>query len=354
MKIYNAHYCAACYFRTAADYPNKKCLLQLTERCNLHCVHCFVSSNDKGIDMDYEEIEKKIVPNFIKHKVKKVTLTGGEPLVYPKLYEVVQLLCRNDIDVSICTNASLITNTFLEKIKVFKNVHFNVSLDGFSHTSHGRFRGNENPFLYDTIINNIKMLGQFHLLNGILVTPNTFSCIDEYKKICEFAKNCNAKYVLMNPLSQFGRGELSSDFAMSEEDMCQLKSAVQQYESPEMEIIYIRFPNTEKKPLSKCHAGEILYIFSNGDIAYCPYMAFAAKDTISQYPYKNFIMGNIFSDTFDWDTDIENYQFLINYKDICKNCTDEKCKKGCFATKISQGKRLEDYDILCPLQQERR
>ena len=60
MKIYNAHYCAACYFRTAADYPNKKCLLQLTERCNLHCVHCFVSSNDKGIDMDYEESKRSI------------------------------------------------------------------------------------------------------------------------------------------------------------------------------------------------------------------------------------------------------------------------------------------------------
>lgn len=27
-KIYNENFCAACYFRTVAKYPQKKCLLQ--------------------------------------------------------------------------------------------------------------------------------------------------------------------------------------------------------------------------------------------------------------------------------------------------------------------------------------
>ena len=82
MKIYSENFCAACYFRSAADYPQKKCLVQLTERCNLHCKHCFVSSNNQGKDMEFNDFQGKIVPNFIENQVKKVTLTGGEPFVF--------------------------------------------------------------------------------------------------------------------------------------------------------------------------------------------------------------------------------------------------------------------------------
>lgn len=114
-KIYNEEYCAACYFRTIAEYPNKKCLIQLTEKCNLHCEHCFVSANGDGQEMDFEKIQDNILPQLLKNSVSKVTLTGGEPFVYPKLLNVIELLLKNNIAVSICTNATLITESFLDR-----------------------------------------------------------------------------------------------------------------------------------------------------------------------------------------------------------------------------------------------
>lgn len=348
-KIYNREYCAACYFRTIAEFPNRKCLIQLTEKCNLFCEHCFVSAEHTGNEMDFESIKNIILPQLIKNKISKVTLTGGEPFVYDKLIDVVQLLIDNNISVTICTNATLITEKFLNQIERYQNIHFNVSLDGFSSSSHGRFRGNDNEKLYDKIIENIKILGEKGLLNGILVTPNVYATIQEYRALCEFAKSNNAKYVLMNPLSQFGRGEQTIDIAYNEDQMRELKYETENLEDDNFEMVYIRFPNEEKKPLSECVAGKIMYIFTNGNIAYCPYLVFASRDQQSIYDENEFLMGNIYDEKFNWENSIRQYQFPVELSEVCGDCKNVNCKKGCYAAKIAYGKKLNDKDInLCP------
>lgn len=349
MKIYNEDYCAACYFRTIAEYPNRKCLIQLTEKCNLRCKHCFVSADNSGKEMDYEKIKENIVPQLVQNNVKKVTLTGGEPFVYERLYDVISLLCTHEINVSICTNATLISKEFLSKISKYQAVHFNVSLDGFSSNSHGKFRGNMKTELYKNIIRNVKLLGQSGLLNGILVTPNIYSSIEEYINLCNFAKECGANYVLMNPLSQFGRGEKSIKLAFDQIQMNKLRSATEKFGDEAMEMVYIRFPNNKNKPLGKCVAGKIMYIFTNGDIAYCPYMVFAAKDRNSLYEEQDFILGNIFEKDFDWNKSLEQYIFPVKYNEVCFDCDNASCRKGCYAAKIAKGRKLESSDDeVCP------
>lgn len=348
-KIYNIESCAACYFRTTAEYPNKKVLLQLTEKCNFHCKHCFVSANKNGTEMKYEDIENIMLPRLIENNVTKVTLTGGEPFVHKDLLKIIQLLRINNIAVSVCTNASLITKQFLEDIKHDDYIHFNVSLDGFSNTSHGKFRGNDNIELFNKIISNITMLGEYNKLNGILVTPNIYANVDEYKEICEFALQVGAHYVLMNPLSKFGRGQESIDLALSGVEMNKIRELTQKFNGPNLEIVYIRFPN-KGKLLSKCVAGNILYIFASGDITICPYMVFAAKDTVSQYDAKDFIFGNIFVGDFNMKKALEKYRLPGDTNvSTCSMCKFENCGRGCYAAKISRGLLLSDVDEdLCP------
>lgn len=353
VKVYNENYCAACYFRTIAEYPSRKCLIQLTERCNLHCEHCFVSADRTGAMIDFEIFRDKIVPQLVINNIKKVTLTGGEPFVYPKLKEVISLLVGHNIEISICTNATLITKEFVNQIEKYKDVHFNVSLDGFSAGSHGRFRGNQDLRLFETIISNIEMLGEKKLLNGILVTPNIYAAVEEYEKICEFAKKSHAKYVLLNPLSEFGRGEENICLGMAREQMEEIRNLTLKYSSDEMEVIYIRFPNSEKKPLSECVAGKIMYIFTNGDIAYCPYLVFASNDKNSLYSREDFVIGNIFEDNFDWEKKLKHFKMPVNKDEICIGCNEKICKKGCYAAKVSKGMRLSEPDVeLCPLRKK--
>lgn len=350
IKIYDSSRCSSCYFRTGPKSGQRKALLQITEKCNLRCEHCFVSSTETGNLIGYKDILDKVIPQFVDNSIAKVTITGGEPLIHPKLYEIVKSMTTNGISVGICTNATLITDDICELFSTLNNVHFNASLDGFSEMSHGRFRGSISSNIFKRTITGLNLLSDYKLLQGILCTPNIFTPLEEYAEICNFAREKHARYVLFNPLSEFGRGENNIELAYSADLMEELKALTLKYISTSFEVVYIRFPNTNRLPLCKCPAGDITYIFTNGDVAICPYMAFSSKDRISQYNYDSFIIGNIFERSFDYNDAIERYSFPVSYNDVCKSCSNRECMKGCFAARIAKGLSLAAADEeLCPL-----
>ena len=55
---------SSCYFRTSTIAPERKALVQITERCNLHCAHCFVSAGREGIDISLEQMEEAVLPRL--------------------------------------------------------------------------------------------------------------------------------------------------------------------------------------------------------------------------------------------------------------------------------------------------
>ena len=104
----------------------------------------------------------------------------------------------------ICTNATQTTDEQIARLKQLGNVHINVSFDGFRPESHGKFRGNQASFA--TTLATTRKFADAGLLQGLLSTPNALTEVDEFAALCEFAVEVDAEYVLMNPLSSFGRG----------------------------------------------------------------------------------------------------------------------------------------------------
>lgn len=347
-KIYNPDYAAACFFRSTVQPPQMKVMLQITEKCNLRCAHCFAESNSVGNEMTLQSIYDILVPQFIKNNVVKVTLTGGEPLVHPHAKEIAQLLLENKIGVSICTNGTLIDPSWTSQLTQYDNVHFNVSLDGMTLQSHGKFRGITSESVISTIKYNICTLGEFGLLNGILTTPNKYATIEEYVELCQFAKQAGANYVLMNPLSPFGRGTKTQPLAYSTEEMIELRERTSSLISEDFEIVYIRFPNAEHKPLGKCSLGSIPYVFCNGDIAICPYMVFASSGS-DLYQESDFIVGNVFQGA-DIGKEVANYHIPHATGTQHKNPECHNCGGGCYAIKIANNLPLSGCDIdMCPI-----
>ena len=351
-RIYDPNCASACFFRSSVKPPKMKIMLQITERCNLKCAHCFAESRDMGDEIDLESVQRIIIPQFIKNQVVKVTLTGGEPLVHQQFTEIATSLLEKGIGVSICTNGTLIDPAWVKWISPrYNNLHFNVSLDGLTMQSHGKFRGIISESTLATIIHNICLLGKLKLLNGILATPNKYATIDEYVELCKFAKKAGANYVLMNPLSPFGRGTKTQLLAYSNEEMISLQKATSFLISKSFEMVYIRFPNSEHKPIGKCPLGSIPYIFCNGDIAICPYMVFASNGN-NNYRANDFIVGNIFGGA-DIANSINEYILgkTFNFTQKDKACI--ACSRGCYAIKISNNQSLSDCDLnICPINGE--
>jgi radical SAM protein with 4Fe4S-binding SPASM domain len=349
-QIVLANTAASCYFRTSVEYPFRKVLIQITERCNLHCAHCFINAGKSGREISLSEINN-IIPKLRECRVVSITLTGGEPFCHAKVIEIASCLVDAGFTVSICTNATCIKEDDAKLMASIGNIHLNVSLDGFAAKSHGKFRGNMQSF--PRTISTIKMLGECKILQGILVTPNNLAQIDEYSQICLFAAECGASYVLMNPLSPMGRGvDSMGNLAMGNETMRSIKSRVLQF-ADKIQLALVHFPNDDKFPLSVCEAGNIIYIFANGKVAVCPYLVFAARTKQSVHDPEEFIVGNIFFDN-DIAAKLDAYNLQSHYQLglnlICEGCHfNLQCGKGCPAAVVASGNRIEAVDVaMCP------
>lgn len=342
--IYADDTAANCFFRSALNPPNLKVMLQITTRCNMCCKHCFLSATKTGSDLSYSKFESDILYRLIESNVKKVTLTGGEPLLHPFILKMLSALNSVGIQSCICTNASLVTEEMLNQLKNL-NVHFNVSLDGIAPNSHGRFREISTYSKFATVLENIQLIGKYNLLNGILTTPNRFAQPEEYIEICNFAINSGAKYLLMNPLAPFGRGKNATALALLPDEMNEIREMLNTHLSNlpnnnSFRLVFIRFPDCERKGNAPCSAGLIPYVFINGDIAICPYMVFAAENPCNNYLRSDFIVGNIFEE----GSITEKIQAYQSSHYFCQRGKKENL--GCAAIKIAKNLSLDSEDVL--------
>lgn len=74
--------------------------------CNLNCSYCDTLWAN-SIDCPAEEITGEGILEYIRSTgITNVTLTGGEPLIQPDIYPLIELLCVNGFQVEIETNGS--------------------------------------------------------------------------------------------------------------------------------------------------------------------------------------------------------------------------------------------------------
>lgn len=341
----------SCYFRTSVGGDGRKALVQITERCNLHCAHCFVSSGDWGEHMRYEDIVERVLPRLARARVERLTLTGGEPFVHPAILEICKAVRELGWPLGICTNATQTTDEQIEQLAALGNVHINVSFDGFRPESHGKFRGNQASFA--TTVATTRKFAEAGLLQGLLSTPNALTQVEEFAALCEFAVELGAEYVLMNPLSQFGRGVKSQGRLAADGDkMRAIQAVTERFRERGLDLTHIRFPNDEL-PLGSCDIGKLIYVFADGQLALCPYIVFAARTPQSQYPDTDFLAGNIFTDEVAPALDAygfhERYSVGANVK--CGSCSmNAACGKGCPAAIIANGGYIGEVDReQCPV-----
>lgn len=122
----------------------------LTERCSLKCSHCFVSHKGRKFrdELSVQEIIK--VLNSAKAFLKKISFTGGEPMIYQGFDKIFvhcsELPKLKQLHIS--TNGMHNDKLFqiIEKVKNYKlNIQIQSSLDGLEET-HNKIRGNKKSF----------------------------------------------------------------------------------------------------------------------------------------------------------------------------------------------------------------
>ncbi len=105
--------------------------ISLTDRCNFRCFYC-MPEEDPGFMqhnqlMKPDEIEA-IAQTFVEMGIKKIRITGGEPLVRKEAPEIIERLGQLPVELAITTNGALM-HLYPETFKKAGLRAINVSLD---------------------------------------------------------------------------------------------------------------------------------------------------------------------------------------------------------------------------------
>ena len=110
--------------------------VSITDRCNFRCVYC---SPAEGIEhaarpelLTYEELEE-VIGVFVSHGVRKVRLTGGEPLVRADVPELVERISGLDgLEHVAMTTNSFLLDRHAEALRRAGLDSINISLDSLA------------------------------------------------------------------------------------------------------------------------------------------------------------------------------------------------------------------------------
>lgn len=113
--------------------------LEITSKCNLNCQYCHNALfNNSQDDMTTDEIIQLVKSLDKKHKIKKVLLTGGEPLLNKDICEIISEFTNMGIKLDMVTNGTLLTKDYLKRLEKAGLKRIRLSIDSVDDTINTR------------------------------------------------------------------------------------------------------------------------------------------------------------------------------------------------------------------------
>lgn len=179
--------------------------LSLTDRCDLRCLYCmserpqFLSKNEL---LSTEEIVF-LATQLVERGIKKIRLTGGEPLVRKDFLEIAQQISMLDLDEWVITSNGTLMPIYASKLYQMGLRRVNISLDSLQEDVFAKItRGGELKKTLTGI--------EAALENGIAVKINCVALAglneNEIPAIIEWAHKKNMDFTLIEtmPMSDTG------------------------------------------------------------------------------------------------------------------------------------------------------
>jgi len=121
---------------------------EVTQACDLACVHCRASAQPERHPMELSTEEgKQLIDQIADLEVPVFVLTGGDPIKRPDLFELIAHARKVGVRVSLTPSATpLLTREVVFRLKEAGLARLAVSMDGASAATHDSFRGLSGSF----------------------------------------------------------------------------------------------------------------------------------------------------------------------------------------------------------------
>lgn len=163
---------------------------QVTNECNLACLHCIEESgpgkafSDELSDNEVFEVLRQIAELGVPY----LSFSGGEPMLHPRFFDMVDYACTHGIELKIETNGHYLDPKNCERLKELGVKAVQVSLDGATAQSFQRMRVRGD---FDRMVDGVRNLHKAGVPIEINYSPSQFS-IDDAAKVVDLAYELGA------------------------------------------------------------------------------------------------------------------------------------------------------------------
>ncbi len=191
----------------------------ITGRCNYHCRHCFMSAPDyRGEDLSLADCVR-IVNQLADNGIMCVSLTGGEPLVSPHFYDILDAMKERGLLLeTLYSNGKLVDGHLLDELEK-RDMHpgFQISFDGLGwHDWIRREEGAEKEAVRAFRL--LKDRGYSYASSMCLHKHN----IGDLRKNINFAAELGLAHLKMNVASPTGRWKNEKSHFITEDEANQV------------------------------------------------------------------------------------------------------------------------------------
>jgi radical SAM protein with 4Fe4S-binding SPASM domain len=132
--------------------------IELTNKCNLSCVHCYAQPNRNLEDLTFNEITT-IVDQLVDEGTLFLYLTGGEVLLRPDFPDIYKYIRLKGIMVEILTNGTLIDDKIIDLFTEYPPLKLDITIYGMLPETYEKItqvKGSYNQFMsgIDKLIKN--------------------------------------------------------------------------------------------------------------------------------------------------------------------------------------------------------
>ena len=315
--------------------------------CNEKCQYCWINS----VNTDHKTIlTKKFVQSFLddamKMGLKRVKISGGEPLLNDALPEIINSFLKNGIFVEVESNGTLITEAFVQSLLTenLEQLYFKISLDSADSNVQKDITGYS--FAFDETIRGINILKKHNICFDIITVANKINIV-QMQELIEFVSllNPNKHRIILN-IQPIGHGLENKALNIDMDDMDKLMDYIYSEYSSKVEFGTLHstlppaFVPVDQLKLNFCSWGNgMCGIMPNGDVSICA----PAFETMG------IVAGNLKSMTLEkiWKSSslFKNLREIGNLEGVCGKCVYRMaCRGMCrIFAKAKYGKITSPY-----------
>lgn len=258
----------------------------ITQNCNLRCVHCFNNSGKSAPLQDLSKEEKlEVARQIAALRPKNVCLCGGEVTCSPYLFEIIGILKPNVGNLSMVTNGFNMTEELAKKFAENGITLAQVSIDGAYAWQHDSFRGVNGSFERATnAVKYLKKAGIKKIDTSLVPNRLNHKTMKEYVALCA---SLGVSEIRMMPFLPSGRGKsIGRDLMLNAEEYFEFQRACQKLAKEyagKLDFLWgdpldhmRRMPANAKLGLST----YVMEIKTNGDLVFTSYLPVVAGNVL--------------------------------------------------------------------------